>query len=85
MKRLVDIQTVADSLGVKVSTLYGMVSRRQIPFTKVGRLTKFDPDAIDAWLEQHTFSSLRAPSAPLKPTPKSPLTTVLTSDNVRPC
>jgi len=66
VKRLVDIQTVADSLGVKVSTLYGMVSRRQIPFTKVGRLTKFDPEAIDAWLEHHTFSPLRAPSAPLE-------------------
>lgn len=66
MKQLVDIQAVAGALGVKVSTVYGMVSRREIPFTKVGRLTKFDPAAIDAWLEHHTFSPIRPPSMALK-------------------
>ena len=38
VKRLVDIQTVADALGVKVSTVYAMVSRREGPFAKDGRL-----------------------------------------------
>jgi excisionase family DNA binding protein len=66
VRQLVDIQTVANALGVKVSTVYGMVSRREIPFTKVGRLTKFDPASIDAWLEQHTFSPIRPPSMALK-------------------
>jgi len=66
VKQLVNIQAVADALGVKPSTVYGMVSRREIPFTKVGRLTKFDPASIDAWLEHHTFSPIRPPAMALK-------------------
>jgi len=66
MKKLVNIQTVAEALGLKPSSLYNMVSRRQIPFTKVGRLTKFDPDAIDAWLERQTFQPLSAPAQRLR-------------------
>lgn len=85
VKRLVDIQAVADALGVKACTIYNMVSRREIPFTKVGRLTKFDPEAIDAWLAQHSFSPLRRPGAALKPTCKSPLTSDATSGNIRSC
>jgi len=66
MKKLVNIQTVAEALGLKPSSLYNMVSRRQIPFTKVGRLTKFDPDAIDAWIKQQSFPPLTAPTQRLR-------------------
>jgi excisionase family DNA binding protein len=68
VKRLIDIQTVAEALDVAVPTVYGMVSRRQIPFTKVGRLTKFDPAAIDAWIAKQTFDALRPSIQRLKKT-----------------
>ena len=66
MKRLIGIQAVAEALDVAVPTIYGMVSRRQIPFTKVGRLTKFDPAAIDAWIAKQTFDPLQPPAQRLK-------------------
>ncbi|WP_447603914.1 hypothetical protein [Nitrospira sp. Nam80] len=31
-----------------------MVSQRRIPSVKVGRLTKFDLRAVDAWIKRHT-------------------------------
>jgi excisionase family DNA binding protein len=31
-----------------------LVTTRRIPFLKVGGLIRFDPDAIDAWLAEHT-------------------------------
>ena len=66
MKQLIDIQTAAKALDIEPSTLYNKVSRREIPFVKVGRLTKFDPDAIDAWIKQHTIRPLSAPTQRLR-------------------
>jgi len=66
MKKLVNIRTVAEALGLKPASLYNMVSRRQIPFTKVGRLTKFDPDMIDAWIKQQSFPPLTTPTQRLR-------------------
>jgi excisionase family DNA binding protein len=54
MQRLLNIREVAEWTGLSVHTLYTMVSKRQIPFVKVGRLTKFPPDLLDKWLKQHT-------------------------------
>ena len=53
-RRLLNIQEVADYTGLSVHTLYTMVSQRRIPYVKVGRLTKFDLQQLDAWIKQHT-------------------------------
>ncbi len=53
-RRLVTIQEIATYIGLSSHTVYAMVSQRRIPYTKVGRLTKFDPQAIDAWLTKNT-------------------------------
>lgn len=53
-RRLLTIQEVANYTGLSVHTLYTMVSKRRIPFVKVGRLTKFDLRLLDDWLKQHT-------------------------------
>jgi len=45
-------------MGVSIHTLYAMVSQRRIPFVKIGRLTKFDLKAIDAWIERHSVKPL---------------------------
>jgi excisionase family DNA binding protein len=54
MQRLLNIREVAQYIGLSTHTLYAMVSKRQIPFVKVGRLTKFHPDLLDKWLKQNT-------------------------------
>lgn len=52
--RLIDVSRLAEYVGLSTHTIYTMVSQRRIPFVKVGRLTKFDLQAIDAWISQHT-------------------------------
>jgi excisionase family DNA binding protein len=54
MQRLLNIREVAQYIGLSTHTLYAMVSKRQIPYVKVGRLTKFQPDLLDKWLKQNT-------------------------------
>jgi excisionase family DNA binding protein len=63
MHRLLNIKEVAERTGLSVHTLYAMVSKRQIPFIKVGRLTKFDPELLARRLKQHTH--LPIPQRPL--------------------
>lgn len=59
MRRLLDVKELAEYIGLSVHTVYTMVSQRRIPFTKVGRLTKFDVRAIDEWLAKHTVSPMK--------------------------
>ena len=40
IKRFYKIQELSEYLGVEVSTLYGWVHTRQIPYYKIGRLRK---------------------------------------------
>ena len=50
-KRLMDIAEVSEHLGISVKTLYSWVHARRIQFVKVGRLVKFDPQDISAWIQ----------------------------------
>jgi excisionase family DNA binding protein len=58
-RRLVDAKEIADYIGLSAHTVYTWVSQRRIPFTKVGRLTKFDLRAIDEWIAKHTVSPMK--------------------------
>ena len=53
-RQLLNIKEVADYTGLAPDTLYTMVSKRQIPYVKLGRLLKFDPRAIDAWITENS-------------------------------
>ena len=46
-----DIGAVASRLGVQVRHVRRLVSERRIPFIKWGRLLRFDPVEIEAWLD----------------------------------
>ena len=58
-RRLVDVKEIADYMGLSAHTVYTWVSQRRIPFTKVGRLTKFDLQAIDEWIAKHSVSPMK--------------------------
>jgi excisionase family DNA binding protein len=47
-----DIDAVALRLGVRVRYVRRLVAERRIPYLKLGRLLRFDPDEIDAWLNE---------------------------------
>lgn len=53
-KRLISVQEVSKMLDISVNTAYAMVSQRRIPFVKIGRLTKFDIERIEEWIEEHS-------------------------------
>ena len=49
------LQTVAETarqLGVAPSVVYRLAARGAIPATRVGRLLRFDPDALRRWVAQ---------------------------------
>lgn len=61
VRRLLDVNEIAGYMGLSAHTIYTWVSQRRIPFTKIGRLTKFDVRAIDEWIAKHSVS----PTKPL--------------------
>ena len=56
-RRLLDIDAVAEQLGTSVRHLRRLVQERRIPVVRVGRLIRFDPADLDAWLEEHRSSA----------------------------
>jgi excisionase family DNA binding protein len=63
LPHLLDIDAVAEHLGVTVRHVRRLVAERRIPFLKWGHLLRFDPDEIADWLE----------STRVRPEPASPL------------
>jgi excisionase family DNA binding protein len=54
-KRLLKTTDMAKILNMDVRSVRQLVERNEIPFIRVNRWhLRFDPDAIDAWLEERT-------------------------------
>ena len=45
--RLIDINELSSRLNIAKGTLYNWVYLRRIPFVKMGRALRFDPNEID--------------------------------------
>ena len=50
---LLTIDGVAERLGVPVRHVRRLVAERRIPYIKWGSILHFDPDEIDAWIDEH--------------------------------
>lgn len=48
--RWVSVEEIAEHLGVSKDTVYGWISKREMPAHKVGRLWKFKTDEVDDWV-----------------------------------
>ena len=44
---LLNIDQVAQFLGISKDTIYKMVNQRRIPYVKVGRLLRFERDKLE--------------------------------------
>jgi excisionase family DNA binding protein len=51
LPNLVDIQTVARSLGISMRQVRRFVAEKQIPFVRVGHLIRFDPEDVNDWVD----------------------------------
>lgn len=47
------VDEIAAYLGLTSDTIYSKVSRREIPFMKLGNLLRFPKPAIDRWLAEN--------------------------------
>lgn len=54
------VEEVAAYLGLSTDTIYTKVSRREIPFTKIGNLLRFPKPLIDRWLAESATYPHRA-------------------------
>jgi len=48
-KQIMNVEEVADYLGISPSTIYQMTCKKKIPCQKTGGLNKYDKDEIDEW------------------------------------
>jgi len=54
LRRLINVREVSEYLDLSVNTIYSLVSKRRIPFVKMGRLTKFDLEKINDWIKENS-------------------------------
>lgn len=53
MVRMMTYLQMSKYSGIRVSTLYSMVSRKQIPHVRLGpRLVRFPRDELDRWIAE---------------------------------
>jgi excisionase family DNA binding protein len=57
-KRLLNVTEAARFLGLEVDTIYKKARLRELPSVKVGRALRFDVNALDRYIEQHTIETL---------------------------
>ena len=50
--KLLNVQEIADLLGVKKSTIYQWTSQGFIPHVKIGKLVQFNVDSVMKWLNE---------------------------------
>jgi excisionase family DNA binding protein len=57
-KRLLNVEEAAAYLGLKVDTMYKKARLRELPCVKVGRSLRFDVQALERYVEQHTIQPI---------------------------
>jgi len=57
-KRLLNAREAAQYLGLKVDTIYKKARLRELPCVKVGRALRFDVQALEGFVEQHTIETI---------------------------
>ena len=48
--RWLSVEEIAQYLGVSKETIYRWLHRRSIPSHRIGKLWKFKPEEVDAWV-----------------------------------
>lgn len=51
LPRLLTIEQLGEQLGTSTRHIRRLVAERRIPYLKVGKLVRFDPDDINRWLD----------------------------------
>lgn len=54
-RSLLDVEAAASYLAVTPRWIRRAVTNKTVPYIKVGKLLRFDPDDLDRYLESHKF------------------------------
>lgn len=68
--KLLSLRQAADRLSIGTRTLQRRIERGEITYLKVGRVIRFDPADVDAYIERQKVPAravLRDPAAPFAP------------------
>jgi excisionase family DNA binding protein len=57
-KRLLNVEEAARFLGLQVDTVYKKSRLRELPSVKVGRALRFDVNALERYIDEHTIKTL---------------------------
>jgi excisionase family DNA binding protein len=49
--RFLNVEELAGWLGVEVVFVRRLIAERRVPFVKIGRFVRFDPEEIAAWID----------------------------------
>ena len=55
---LINVEQLADELGVSVRYVRRIIAERRIPYVKVGHLIRFERDEVDRWVEANRVNAL---------------------------
>ena len=55
--KMLDVDQLAEFLGLKRSTIYSLTHTRKIPFYKPGKKLMFDPHEIEKWVRENRCST----------------------------
>ena len=59
---LIKIKEVAGMLSMNQTSIYKLVYRKAIPYTKIGGALRFDKDKIIAWINQNSYDMINPKS-----------------------
>jgi len=57
-RRLLNVREAAQYLGLEVDAVYKKARLREVPCVKVGRALRFDVQALERFIEQHTIETI---------------------------
>jgi excisionase family DNA binding protein len=57
-RRLLNAKEAARYLGLEVDTVYKKARLRELPSVKVGRALRFDLNALERYVEEHTIEAI---------------------------
>ena len=57
-RRLLNVREAAQFLGLEVDTVYKKSRLRELPCVKVGRALRFDMNALERFIDEHTIETI---------------------------
>lgn len=80
LPQLLTIDQIAERLGTSTRHIRRLIAERRIPYLKVGKLVRFDPDEINCWLNESRVALRPPPANVARPTRFRPVPRSGTSD-----